>query len=179
MDVSCPQCETVYEVEELNAYSAAISLQCSQCSFVFRLPAPGHSIQENQRRWMIRSHQSGDILYFNTFDMLHRWIMEGKVGGDDTISRTGERWTALKSIGEFAPIFQTVESIAKIADTRPGLPAGAAALLPKPLSKPLPKPSSDPRQRGLSQEVLTQVIPGMQSEPPRAHTLPFGAIAAS
>lgn len=184
MDVCCPQCQTVYEVEELNAYSAAISLQCSQCSFVFRFSAPGRSIEENQRRWMIRSSAQGDILYFNTFDVLHRWIMDGSVSGEDSISRTGKRWMALRNIGEFAPIFQTVESIAKIADTRPGKPESVTKTGPKPVAS------------GLDEEIVTKVIPSSQvlpqsqlQPPPRVqggqgesiknHTLPYGVAAAA
>ncbi len=191
MDVSCPQCQTVYEVEELNAYSAAISLQCSQCSFVFRLTTPGHSSGENQRRWMIRSSAKGDILYFNTFDVLHRWIMDGSVSGEDSISRTGERWMALKNIGEFAPIFQTVESIARIADTRTGSPGGTPASLQKPTSRPGATASSEelatkvisssqvhPQQPSPMRQPLLRAQPE-RGEAMKSQTLPFGIAAES
>jgi predicted Zn finger-like uncharacterized protein len=114
MDVSCPKCQTVYEFDESRLRSGAVTLKCSQCQYLFRLEAPSSASGENQRRWMVRT-AAGDILYFATFSVLHRWIMEGSVGPGDAISRTGRKWTALGQIGEFMPIFQVVESIARLS----------------------------------------------------------------
>lgn len=169
MDVRCPQCHTVYEVDDLHSYSAAITLQCSQCNLIFRLDPPPRPIVENQRRWMLRHKASGDILYFNTFDVLHRWIMERSVSGQDSISRTGQRWTELKDIGEFAPIFQTVESIASIAHTQ----AAAPGEPPRPSGKVTPPRSAE--------TTPTQIIPGPTRPvpPQKSNTLPFGVSAVA
>lgn len=113
MDVSCPQCQTLYEFDEAQLRSVgSVNLKCSQCDHLFRLEVPDELRDESQRRWMVRKASSGDVLYFWGFDELHRWIMNGEVEAHDAISRTGERWSELGEIGEFAPIFQVVASIA-------------------------------------------------------------------
>ncbi|RDV40074.1 hypothetical protein DV096_05815 [Bradymonadaceae bacterium TMQ3] len=113
MDVSCPQCQTLYEFDEAQLRSVgSVNLKCSQCDHLFRLEVPDELRDESQRRWMVRKASSGDVLYFWGFDELHRWIMNGEVEVHDAISRTGERWSELGTIGEFAPIFQAVASIA-------------------------------------------------------------------
>ncbi|RAL24922.1 hypothetical protein DL240_01555 [Lujinxingia litoralis] len=115
MDVSCPQCQTLYEFDEAQLRSAgSVTLQCSQCDHLFRLELPEELRDESQRRWMVRQHASGDVLYFWGFDELHRWLMEGKIDRRDAISRTGRRWSELGEVGEFAPIFQAVASIADL-----------------------------------------------------------------
>ncbi|TXD38846.1 tetratricopeptide repeat protein [Lujinxingia vulgaris] len=113
MDVSCPQCQTLYEFDEAQLRSVgSVNLKCSQCDHLFRLEVPEELRDESQRRWMVRKASSGDVLYFWGFDELHRWIMTGEVEAHDAISRTGERWSELGSLGEFAPVFQAVASIA-------------------------------------------------------------------
>lgn len=115
MDVSCPQCETVYELDDRQVRTKAVTLKCSQCHHLFRLVPPTAGGDESQRRWMVRKLHSGDIFYFGGFDTLHEWIMAGKVEGDDEISRTGQSWTRLGEIGEFTPIFKVVASIASLS----------------------------------------------------------------
>ncbi len=115
MDVRCPQCETLYELDATQLKSKVVTLKCSQCEHVFRFESRASVVQENQRRWMVRNLATGDVLYLNTFETLHKWIMEGKVSRDDEISRTGKRWMLLGDIGEFMPIFQVVDSISSIA----------------------------------------------------------------
>ena len=115
MDVSCPHCQTLYEFDDRQVSARkGVTLQCSQCDHLFRLKTDSGPQDERQRRWMVRASDSGDILYFATFQTLHEWIMEGRVGEDDEISRTGTSWKALREIGEFAPIFQVVASIADL-----------------------------------------------------------------
>lgn len=117
MDVSCPRCDAVYEFDLQRLRGGAVTLKCSQCDHHFRLEGPGTTLDERQSRWMVRQSESGDVLYFSGFDALHRWIMEGKVSGQDELSRTGNSWRVLQEIGEFAPIFQVMESIAHLRDS--------------------------------------------------------------
>lgn len=114
MDVRCPQCQTLYELDDEQVGKRAVTLKCSQCQHVFRLGGRTASSQENHRRWMVRRRVEGDILYLSTFDTLHEWIMKREVRADDEISRTGQRWASLGEIGEFQPMFQVVESIAQL-----------------------------------------------------------------
>lgn len=115
MDVSCPQCETVYELDEDQLDADGATLKCSQCGHLFRLERHVGVKSESQHRWMVRQSGSGEFLYFTGFDTLHEWIMEGNVDATDEISRTGNQWKRLGEIGEFAPIFQVVESIADLS----------------------------------------------------------------
>jgi len=115
MDVRCPQCQTLYELETAQLKAPVITLKCSQCQHVFRIETKQSGlVQENQRRWMIRAEASGDILYITGFDVLHQWLMQGKVKKTDQISRSGKKWTELSEIGEFMPIFQVIESISNL-----------------------------------------------------------------
>ncbi len=115
MDVSCPQCSTLYEFDDSQVRARdGVTLQCSQCDHLFRLKTDSGPQDERQRRWMVRDADSGDILYFATFQTLHEWIMEGRVSEEDAISRTGKSWKQLKEMGEFAPIFQVLASIAEL-----------------------------------------------------------------
>lgn len=114
MDVSCPQCDTLYEIDEQQLRGGGATLKCSQCDHVFRMQTSIALNQENRRRWMLRDIDNGDILYFGAFDQLHKWIMSGDASKDDEISRTGDRWTRLEDIGEFMPIFKAVDSISSL-----------------------------------------------------------------
>jgi len=140
MDVRCPECDTLYEIDTRQLRGGASVLKCSQCEHIFHMQTRSALTQENQRRWMLRSQTSGDIRYFQGFDELHRWILQGVVGKQDDISRTGKRWKTLASIGEFMPIFQARESIASITETREKKPSldlpPAAPTAPPPAVKP-------------------------------------------
>jgi hypothetical protein len=81
---------------------------------MFRLDSDAQPSREDRRRWMVRDPAEGDILYFNTFDTLHRWIVEREVDRTWEISRTGDKWMRLGDIGEFRPIFQVVDNVSSI-----------------------------------------------------------------
>lgn len=118
MDVRCPQCQTLYELDDGQVGERAVTLKCSQCQHVFRLGGRAPVSEENQRRWMVRRKAEGDILYLNTFDTLHDWIMKREVRDEDEISRTGGKWVPLGDVGEFQPMFQVVESIAQLGSEK-------------------------------------------------------------
>ncbi|QDG50821.1 tetratricopeptide repeat protein [Persicimonas caeni] len=139
MDVRCPQCDTLYEIDARQLRGGAATLKCSQCEHVFRLQTHAALSQENQRRWMVKNTTSGDILYFSSFDELHQWILQGKVTKADQVSRTGKKWKRLADIGEFMPIFQAVESISSISASHAAERRGAEQQLPS-----APEPASEP-----------------------------------
>jgi predicted Zn finger-like uncharacterized protein len=126
MDVRCPQCDTLYEIDARQLRGGAATLRCSQCDHVFRLQTNAALSRENQRRWMVKNTTSGDILYFSGFDQLHEWILQGKVAKTDQVSRTGKVWQRLEAIGEFRPIFQAVESISSISASHAAEQSSAA-----------------------------------------------------
>ena len=151
MEVRCPKCATVFEFDERQMRGAVATLKCSVCQHLFRLETTT-SIQENQSRWMVRDRQTGDVLYFAGFDVLHRWILEGKVQKQDQISRTGDKWTALDDVGEFMPIFQVLDSISHLSKgalETPSLPSLTPAQ--DDLTTPLQPPPERNRARTMQQ----------------------------
>jgi predicted Zn finger-like uncharacterized protein len=152
MDVRCPQCDTLYEIDARQLRGGAATLKCSQCDHVFRLQTHAALSRENQRRWMVRNTTSGDILYFSAFDQLHEWILQGKVGKSDQVSRTGKSWRRLEAIGEFRPIFQAVESISSISASHGATKRRDSKSVPaadgsSPSSAPQPKPNQPPQSQ--------------------------------
>lgn len=170
MDVRCPQCGTLFEFDEEQMKGAVVTLKCSVCDHLFRLESKSPSIQENQRRWMVRNLQTGDVLYFSGFDVLHRWILEGKVGRTDEISRTGEKWTALSEIGEFMPIFQVVESIQHISNPAEVSPAAEDLALVSSHEEGPPPEDQRARKRTMQQFVERPPAPS-----PSASSEDFGS----
>ncbi len=173
MDVRCPQCSTLYEIADDQVKTAIVTLKCSQCQHVFRFESKASVVQENQRRWMVRSSKTGDILYLNSFEVLHQWIMERKVKKTDEISRTGNKWVKLEEIGEFMPVFLVVESISNIA----GVPKEEEEAPPQALKPPSSEEPIRERVRtsiqfgGQTEEVTrrerpTQPTPGPKKELP-------------
>lgn len=114
MDIRCPECKTLYEFDDSRLESGSATLKCRKCKHLFRLGEGSKPSREDEQRWMVRDAEKGDILYLNGFDTLHRWIVERKVDRSWQISRTGDKWTTLGTIGEFRPIFQVVENVSSI-----------------------------------------------------------------
>jgi predicted Zn finger-like uncharacterized protein len=137
MDVRCPKCQTLYEVDDRRLRKKRITLRCSSCSNVFQIESPIHRIRTDLRRWMVRKTATGDLLYFGSFDELHAWIMSENVCGQDQITRTEKVWTALSEIPEFIPVFQAVDSIASMREGR----------VQEPVLDRKPDGSSSPRPR--------------------------------
>lgn len=114
MDIRCPQCETLYEFDESRVDSGSATLKCRKCQHMFRLGTDAQPSREDQQRWMVRDPSAGEILYFNSFDTLHRWIVEREVDRSWEISRTGDKWKTLGEVGEFRPIFQVVDNVSSL-----------------------------------------------------------------
>ncbi len=163
MDVRCPQCQTLYELDDEQVGKRAVTLKCSQCQHVFRLGGRAPTGEENQRRWMIRRIDAGDILYLNTFDTLHEWIMKRTVHEVDEISRTGNRWTALGEIAEFQPVFQVVESIAML-EGEIGPSSDVSSILTR--RRDTPAANEAARQRPNRERIRTSIQFGGAGTPP-------------
>lgn len=164
MEVRCPKCATVFEFDERQMRGAVATLKCSVCQHLFRLETTT-SIQENQSRWMVRDRQTGDVLYFAGFDVLHRWILEGKVQRQDQISRTGKKWTALDDVGEFMPIFQVLDSISHLS--RGSLETPSLPSLNPPqedLTTPLQPPPERNRARTMQQFARADALDGLGTD---------------
>lgn len=116
MDIRCPSCQTLYEFNEERLKRGPVNLKCSQCGHIFRVESRLHS-PPNVRRWMLRRHTSGEMLYFKGLNTLQKWIVERKVTRDDEISKTSKKWKRLGDIGELASFFQVADSIPNMHNT--------------------------------------------------------------
>ena len=170
MDVRCPHCDTLYEIDPEQMRGGGATFKCSQCDHVFRLQSHAALSQENQRRWMVRDTGSGDILYFSSFTQLHEWIMEGVASRDDEISRTGKKWTPLSDIGEFMPVFQAVDSISNISASRAAQEREKASQAPPEPNTAGSAPASEPRARPSSQPSATAQPASQESSRKRVPT---------
>lgn len=165
MDVRCPNCDTLYEIDAQQLRGGSNTLKCSQCEYIFQMQTHASLVQENQRRWMLRDHRSGDIRYFMGFEELHRWILGGVVTQFDEVSRTGRRWRRLGEVGEFMPIFQAADSIASLS--APGTTQGE-------------QPQRAPAQHAPSAAAPAASGPHLAPQRPRQHTSKqFGAAATA
>ena len=150
MDVQCPQCQTLFEFDEKQLRGAQTTLKCGVCTYMFRVDTALSTQTESLGRWMVKSTARGDVLYFATFDQLHRWLMDGTVTPHDTLSRTGRAWITLSDMGELLPIFQALDSIKKLS------PHALPALKLSPFAPPSPgaaPPVDRPRASTLQQFI--------------------------
>ena len=196
MDVRCPQCQTLYELDERRVSTGPVTLKCSQCQHVFKLEGRIATVQENTRRWMIRRQKSGDILYLNSFETLHEWIMKRECRKDDEISRTGNRWATLGAIPEFGPLFSVVESISALEGstvssiatrlptaphrneqpTPPSMPAATAAAPRERVRTSLQY--ADPPRQQRAEDITKRVGSTGPALPPSPRAAPAAASAA-
>lgn len=116
MDIRCPSCQTLYEFNEERLKRGPVNLKCSQCGHIFRVESRQRSTS-SARRWMLRRHTSGEMLYFKGLNTLQKWIVERKVTRDDEISKTSKKWKRLGDIGELASFFQVADSIPSMHQT--------------------------------------------------------------
>lgn len=124
MDVRCPQCQTLYEIDDDRVKSNDATLKCRECQHLFRLGVGRVPSREDAQRWMVRESRGGDILYFDEFDTLHGWIMEREVDRTWEISRTGDSWKKLGEVGEFESIFQAIASGSHVHSEEDGTGGG-------------------------------------------------------
>jgi hypothetical protein len=117
MEIQCPQCEKLYEVDEAQL-SGTTTLECHACQHRFQVGANAGPSREDERRWMVRHPETGDVRYLNTFTTLHEWIVEREIDQAWEISRTGETWKTLGRIGEFRPIFQAADNVSSLEADR-------------------------------------------------------------
>ncbi len=185
MDVRCPQCQTLYELDDQQVARGTVTLKCSQCQHVFRLTSDD-GVGENVRRWMIRRKKVGDIIYLTTFGTLHERILKQEVRREDEISRTGSSWVSLGDVPEFGPMFQVVDSISQMDTssavssiamqmepagsvelTAPGVPSARERVRTEIQFDSAPKP---PKLRSMRTEDITQKVGPMGPPPPGVDT---------
>jgi tetratricopeptide (TPR) repeat protein len=93
--------------------------------------------------WVLRS-PDGETKRFRELTTLQQWIVEQRVGREDTISRTGETWKRLGDIAELASFFEIVDR-ARLAQPRPDRVDETNLIPPQPLEVTRRVPADDMR----------------------------------
>lgn len=147
MNVSCPECSTLFVIDDAQIPPGGLQVQCTSCGAVFNASKPSESLPPARAdsEWMIRQ-PSGNVFRLRELTTLQRWIVERKVGRDDEISKTGQKWERLGNIPELAAFFQVVE-------TNAAMPAGHVA------GQPTPGVMSGVHQAPVSGEYPTAGMP--------------------
>lgn len=152
MDVRCNHCGTEYELDDRRVPLEGLAVKCSGCTHVFRVFRPGAEeagVEAARTKaavdWKIRQ-TNGNVLTFRELTTLQRWIVERKVGREDEISKTGNKWKRLGDIGELAPFFALLEGntvpLATSAPAPAAAPTSLSGAFPT-LREPSPPPPDD------------------------------------
>ncbi len=117
MDVRCEKCGTEYEFDENRIGANGVTVKCTACGFVFkvrraRIPPPRATTSIGKgpqgKEWLVRKPDS-QMIAFRELTTLQKWIVEGRIGRDDEISKNGETWKRLGNIMELEPFFSVYE----------------------------------------------------------------------
>jgi predicted Zn finger-like uncharacterized protein len=122
MVVTCPKCSTSYEFDETLIGPKGTVVRCTQCSHMFKIFADDSGDPIEHAGWMIRK-LGGKVFGIDRFSTIQKWIREGKIDAEDSLSRTGKSWKKLGEIVELQGLFSSLGSTkAAVAPTPP--PAG-------------------------------------------------------
>ncbi len=101
MIVRCENCQTEFSLEDAQVPPEGVTVRCSVCAYVFKVEATSESAETG---WQIRTT---DDMLFTAPDVatMMRWIEEGRLHPDDSVSRTGRNWLRLGDMAEFAHLF--------------------------------------------------------------------------
>ncbi len=138
MDVRCPKCGTGYALDGRRIGPGEHTVRCSACRHVFRLRLDGNGPPDapsekakspppppGRSEWLVRT-VAGRQVAFRELTTLQKWIVEGRIGRDDEISRSGDTWKRLGNIAELEPFFSVYEKAKSLEE----LIEGASGLLP-------------------------------------------------
>ena len=99
MVVTCPKCSTSYEFDDTLVGSKGTVVRCTQCSHMFKIFADENDDTIEHAGWMIKK-ADGKVFGIDKFSTIQKWIREGKIDADDSLSRTGKSWKKLGAIIE-------------------------------------------------------------------------------
>lgn len=122
MDVRCDKCGTEYEFDDNRIGPQGVTVKCTACGFVFKVrrsseiearrPPPRASTNLGSgpqgREWLVR-RPDGQMVAFKELTTLQKWIVEGRIGREEEISKNGETWKRLGNILELEPFFSVYE----------------------------------------------------------------------
>jgi predicted Zn finger-like uncharacterized protein len=119
MDVRCEKCGTEYEFDENRIGANGVTVKCTACGFVFKVRRTSRTAisrttttigkgPQGGKEWLVRK-PDGQMIAFRELTTLQKWIVEGRIGRDDEISKNGETWKRLGNIMELEPFFSVYE----------------------------------------------------------------------
>ena len=198
MDVRCEQCGTEYEFDENRVGPQGVTVKCTQCGYVFKVHRPDRRRRLMPRsasslgagpegkEWLVRrpDHQ---MVAFRELTTLQKWIVEGRIGRDDEISKNGETWKRLGNILELEPFFsvyekaQTLNKMIEQGASIPRIPSRGSEVLSSlhpiaPSSSALNPSFAEPAALGIgprsgpTSSLDHHPITAESSPPPSAHS---------
>lgn len=168
MEVRCDRCGSRFDFDSQQIPREGLAVECSQCHSIFNVFSE-HG-ESGPGIWRLRQ-ASGDLFEFKELTTLQRWIVEGKIGRNGEISRTGNQWKRLGDIAELAAFFQVLDR----AEAR-DMPTGLEHT-PTQLPTPMP-PAVTPTGPGMTTlPTPTQVQPGQWGQD--MHLQPYAPGASS
>ncbi len=188
MDIRCPHCSALYEIDEKLIPPDLNKFKCSSCGTVFSLkdeekapnPQPATTSSANSaplatsaERPIIMRSKHGVISQIPNMATLQRLIIEQKVDPDDEISFDEKNWQKVGSIPDLEPFFEVVERATQVTK----LPANFLQSLSLSGSQSLPAAAptattpSNPPEKNIS--IAQPAADRLENLSPRS-TLEFG-----
>ena len=122
MDVRCEKCGTEYEFDVGRVGAHGVTVKCTACGHVFKVhnrstagKISPSSESPGAREWLVRKPDRR-MIAFRELTTLQKWIVEGRIGRDDEISKNSETWKRLGNIGELEPFFTVYEKAKALND---------------------------------------------------------------
>lgn len=187
MDVRCDRCHSVYQLDDARLGEPGTAVQCRDCGHILvvvrraaaAISAPPSAQVEDalgDGEWLLESRRGGQQR-LHDLTVLHKWIIDRRVGREDRISHRGGPFQRLGDVAELLPFFDIMDSAerARHADTPSPLarsfslaapPTDGAATLSKPLSSDqervshrMPAHGALPEAHDIEETVLVSLEP--------------------
>jgi predicted Zn finger-like uncharacterized protein len=187
MDVRCEKCGTEYEFDENRIGANGVTVKCTACGFVFKVrrtrslpPRATTTIgkgPQGGKEWLVRK-PDGQMIAFRELTTLQKWIVEGRIGRDDEISKNGETWKRLGNIMELEPFFSVYEKARtlntlmneSVVELRGSEVLSASNPIPQP--QPLPPPANIPTIPATYSSASLPTAPATNAIPSVRGTMP-------
>lgn len=142
MEVRCPKCQTMYQLDETHIAPEGVNVQCTNCHNIFRVLPPKAAPAPTQMGWHLKK-PDGTIMNFAHLGELQKLILEHKAHLEDMISKDGQTYKKLADMPEFAPLFlkrnqqkeqaqvsRPEESKVPVQQTQPSVPPVQSVVTP-------------------------------------------------
>lgn len=105
--VRCENCQSEFSLEDAQVPHDGMTVRCSVCAYVFKVEPTGAPTETG---WQIRT--TDDMLFTSPdIDTMVRWIEEGRLHPDDSVSRTGRNWLRIGDMAELSHLFDQSDAV--------------------------------------------------------------------